>query len=163
MSVASEYSTISFIIFWDFSMFCQIFLYHKWNDERLFFKTFPVVRYFTWKLESVSNILWVIVVYLYMIFLFFLQMLLHKVLTSLLNCVPYVLTCSCANVPCALTCWRADVLCALTCQRALRDYVLTCKCALRVYVLMPCVLCVLTYQSVLRALRTYVLTCHNYK
>ena len=72
---------------------------------------------------------------------------------SLLNCVPYVLTCqhtlrayvltclaclrvkvpcvltyiACllSNMPCVLMCSRANVLCVLTCQRVLRVYVLT--------------------------------------
>ena len=58
-------------------------------------------------------------------------------LKSLLNCMPYVLTCQ-----------RVFRVCVLTCQRALRAYVLTCQHVLRAYVLMC--------QHVLRA---YVLTC----
>ena len=55
---------------------------------------------------------------------------------SLLNCVPYLLTCQHAL--------RSSVF---TWQRVLRTYVLTWQCALRAYVL--------TYQ---RALRAYMLT-----
>ena len=56
---------------------------------------------------------------------------------SLLNCVPYVLTCQCVV--------RAFVL---MCQRALRAYVLTCQLVLYAYVL--------KHQRVLRA---YLFTC----
>ena len=53
-------------------------------------------------------------------------------LSSLLNCVSYVLTCQ-----------RALRAYMLNCQRALRAYVLTCLECLRVHV--PCMLCVPTY------------------
>ena len=46
---------------------------------------------------------------------------------SLLNCVPYVLTCQCAFRADVLTCQRAFCAYMLTCQRALRAYVLTCQ------------------------------------
>ena len=89
---------------------------------------------------------------------------------SLLNCVPYVLTClaclranvltcqhayvprclAClhAHVPTCPVCLRANVSCVLTCSRALRTlhaHVPTCLACLLVYV--PCVL---TYSCALR-------------
>ena len=54
---------------------------------------------------------------------------------SLLNCVPYVLTCQCALRAYALTWLRALGAYVLTCQRALRAYGLTCQRVLRAYVL----------------------------
>ena len=56
--------------------------------------------------------------------------------TSLLNCVPYV----------------------LTCQRALRAYVLTCQCALVLTCSRANVSYLLMCSRALRALRAYVLT-----
>ena len=70
---------------------------------------------------------------------------------SLLNCVPYVLTCQRALRACMLTCQRVLRAYVLTCQHALRAYVLMCQSALRAYVQkcfranVPRVLC-LTYQ-----------------
>ena len=55
--------------------------------------------------------------------------------TSLLNSVPYVLTCQRALRAYVLTCQRALRAYMLTCQRALCAYVLTCQRALRAYVL----------------------------
>ena len=43
--------TIMFIIFWDFLVFDQVFLSFKFSY---------LVLFFTWKLEFVSNILWMI-------------------------------------------------------------------------------------------------------
>ena len=51
-------------------------------------------------------------------------------LTSLLNCVPYVLTCQRALRAYVFTCQRALRAYLLTCQRALRAYVLVCKHAI---------------------------------
>ena len=70
---------------------------------------------------------------------------LNEDIRSLLNCVPYVLTC--------LACLRVNVSCVLTCQRALRAYVPTCFACSRISVS-----CVLTYHS---ALHAYVLTCQR--
>ena len=65
---------------------------------------------------------------------------------SLLNCLPYVLTCQCVLLSYVLTC----LACLhVACQRALRAHVPTCLCVL------SCsranVFCVLTYQLVLCA------------
>ena len=74
---------------------------------------------------------------------------------SLLNCVPYVLTCrralcvyvlTCQRVLPAyvLTCSRANVPCVLTCSRSHVPYVLTCSNAN-----VPCMLCVPTCSHVI--------------
>ena len=96
---------------------------------------------------------------------------------SLLNCVPYVLTCqralhayvltsSRANMPCVLTCSRAYVSCMLTCSCVNVPCVLTWLC-----VNLPCMfMCsranVLTCSRALRAQvlkcqRAYMLTCER--
>ena len=54
---------------------------------------------------------------------------------SLLNCVPYKLTCQRALHAYVLKCLRALRTHVLTCQRALRAHVLTCQRILYVYVL----------------------------
>ena len=112
---------------------------------------------------------------------------------SLLNCVPYVLTCQRALRAFVLTCQCALRAYVLTCQRVLRAYVPKCTACLHAHVptclaclrarvptyfaclrthmstyyashvLTACLLCVLTCQRALRALCAYVLTCYNYK
>ena len=69
---------------------------------------------------------------------------LGRLIKSLLNCVPYMLTCqralraTClrADASYVLTCSCANTLCVLKCQRVSMPYVLTCQYALRAYVLM---------------------------
>ena len=73
-------------------------------------------------------------------------------MSSLLNCVPFVLkTCSHDNMPCVLTCPPAMRAYVLTYQRALRAYMLTCQRVLRAHV--P------TRLAYLRACVSSVLTC----
>ena len=96
----------------------------------------------------------------------------NVLIESLLNCVPYVLTCqrdlcayvpcvlTCprANVPCVLTCWRANMPCVLTWLRANMPCVFTCSRALRAYV--PTCLACLSAQMP-TCLFAYVLTCER--
>ena len=74
-------------------------------------------------------------------------------LMSLLNCVPYVLTCQRALRAYVLTYQRTLLAYVLKCQRALRVHVLTCQLAWRAYVLK----CQRAY--VFTCERAYVLTC----
>ena len=76
-------------------------------------------------------------------------------LMSLLNCVPYVLTCQRALRAYVLTCQRTLLAYVLKCQRALRVHVLTCQLAWRAYVLK----CQRAY--VFTCERAYVLTCEG--
>ena len=76
-------------------------------------------------------------------------------LMSLLNCVPYVLTCQRALRAYVLTYQRTLLAYVLKCQRALRVHVLTCQLAWRAYVLK----CQRAY--VFTCERAYVLTCEG--
>ena len=67
---------------------------------------------------------------------------------SLLNCVPYVLTCQRVLRAYVLPCQRVLRAYVLTCQRVLRAYVLMCQHVLHAYVLMC-----------LRTLRAHMPTC----
>ena len=72
---------------------------------------------------------------------------------SLLNCVPYVLTCLRAHVATCLACLHSHVP---TCFACLRPHVPMCLACLSAN--MPCVL---TCQHALRDLCVYVLACYN--
>ena len=86
-------------------------------------------------------------------------------LMSLLNCVPYVLTCQRALRAYVLTCQRTLLAYVLKCQRALRVHVLTCQLAWRANCLNASVfMCLLA--NVLTCLRVKVprvpcLTCQH--
>ena len=80
---------------------------------------------------------------------------------SLLNCVPYVLTCQCALHTYVLMCQHPLRAYVLMCQRVLLAYMLTCQCALRAYMLMYFVCLLVNVPCVLMCLHADVLTCKH--
>ena len=76
---------------------------------------------------------------------------LYPLKMSLLNWVPYVLTCQQALRAYVLTCQRTSSAYELTCQRVLHGYVVTCQRVLRAYVL-TCLACLSTHVLKLQAI-----------